>query len=238
MALVTLVQWSQSFFTIWLIGGAGEKLSMAAFGLANVVCNVTGHSFLWGMGAGIDTLTSQAWGAKEYKAVGLYGQRAVLILTFLVNVPVVVIWLNATPILLGMKQDPKVADKVASFARIRIFGLFCQAPYCVLMKTLTAMGKTQALLAMVIVSVAGSLFLSWLFIAKGSPISHLFDPINGSALMSTIIDAISALLLLATACCDPDCRKCWHGWSRDAWTGWRQYLRISVPKMSFGCVQK
>ena len=24
-----LVQWSQSFFTIWLIGGAGEEISMA-----------------------------------------------------------------------------------------------------------------------------------------------------------------------------------------------------------------
>ena len=234
VVLSSLVQWSQSFFTIWLIGGAGEKLSMAAFGLANVVCNVTGHSLLWGIGAGIDTLASQAWGAKEHKAVGLYGQRAVLILTFVVNLPVVAIWLNATPILLGMKQDHDVAVKVATYARLRIAGLFCQGPTCVLMKTFTAMGKTGALLVVNLFCVAISLALSWLFIAKASPIARHFDPINGSALMSTIVDAVAALLLLAAACCDADCRRCWPGWTRKAWAGWPAYLRISVPAMLMG----
>lgn len=54
------VSWSQSFFTIWLLGDAGSKLSLAAFGLANMLCNVTGHSMLWGLGSGLDTLASQA----------------------------------------------------------------------------------------------------------------------------------------------------------------------------------
>ena len=50
VTISNICQCSQSFFTIWLIGDAGE-LFMAAFGLANVLCNVTGHSFLWGIGA-------------------------------------------------------------------------------------------------------------------------------------------------------------------------------------------
>ena len=89
--LSSLVYWSQAFFTLWLLGSAGQELSLSAYGLANVVCNVTGHCLLWGIGGGLDTIASQAWGAKEYKALGLSCQRVLLVLTLLVNVPVVAI---------------------------------------------------------------------------------------------------------------------------------------------------
>ena len=229
-----LVQWSQSFFTIWLIGGAGEELSMAAYGLANVVCNVTGHSFLWGIGAGLDTLASQAWGAREHAAVGLAGQRVLLILTLVVNVPVVAIWLNATPLLIALGQERDIATHVAAFARVRVPGLFCQAPVCVLTKSLTAMGKTKPLLAINLGGVALSLGLAWLLIARASPASGRFDPIVGSAVMSTSVDAASALALLGVAACDADCRRCWPGWSRRAWDGWRPYLKLAVPALLMG----
>jgi MATE family multidrug resistance protein len=225
------VMWLQSFVALWLLGSAGEKLSLAAFGLANVLCNITGHCLLWGMGAGLDTLASQAWGAKEYKAIGLYGQRALLILTLLVNLPVVGIWWNATPILIALHQDPAVASKVASFARIRIAGLFCQAPVCVFVKSLTAMGKTRLQLFPQLLQIVGSIGLLWLFIAKESPVSQHFDPVDGAATASTIIDGCAVVVYAAVMVCDAECRRCWGGWSKQCWAGWAGYLRIAVPAM-------
>ena len=127
IAISQTAMWVQGFVTIWLLGANGKKLAMAGYGLANVLCNITGHCILWGIGAGIDTLASQAWGAKEYQAIGLVNQRALLILTLLVNLPVVAIWLNATPILLACRQDPDVAEQVQLFAQLRIPGLFAQS---------------------------------------------------------------------------------------------------------------
>ena len=231
VAASSVVQWSQGFFTIWLIGGNGTKLSMAAFGLANVVCNVTGHSLLWGLGQGFDTLAPQAWGANERLALGTQGLRVLVLLTLVVNVPVVAVWLNATPLLLALGQDREIAEQVAAFARIRVPGLFCQAISCVLTKALTAMGKTDALLILNVLSVAASASLSWLFIAAESPLSSHFSPIDGSATMSSIVDGAAALVLAAVCFRDADCRSCWPGWSGDCFRGWRAYLALAVPAM-------
>lgn len=168
---------------------------------------------------------------KEYRAVGLYGQRVVLMLTLLVNLPVVAIWLNATPILLALHQPPDVAAKVAVYAKLRIGGLFCQAPFCVLTKTMTAMGKTRALMLVSVGGVALSTALAWLLIGRASPLSSSLDPVAGSALMSTAVDAASVLALAAVAACDADCRRCWPGWQRTCWTGWGGYLRLAVPAL-------
>jgi len=143
-----IITWTNSFFTIWLIGNSGSKdaLWMASYGLANVVVNITGHSFLWGLGGALDTLASQAWGAKEYSSIGLSSQRVVLLLTCVVNLPVAAIWFNASPILLAMGQSPQIAENVSSYARIRIPGMFCQPLSIATQKVLTAMGKTDLLM--------------------------------------------------------------------------------------------
>ena len=235
MAISNLVMWAQSFFTIWLLGGNGKKLSMAAFGLANVVCNVTGHSFLWGIGAGLDTLASQAWGAREHKAIGLYNQRVLLILTLLVNVPVVALWVNASPILIALRQDPEVASQVSAYARIRVPGLFAQSITCCLSKTLTAMGKTTWLLGLNFFGIVVSALLAWLLIADSSPLSGQWvTPIVGSAVMSSAVDGLAAVALLLVALCDAEVRRCWPGWTRQCWYGWGSYLRLAVPAMLMG----
>jgi len=58
----------------------GEKY-LAAGLLGQMVANATGFSIVMGLGTALDTLCPQAFGAKEYKLVGVYLQRAILILT-------------------------------------------------------------------------------------------------------------------------------------------------------------
>ena len=110
--LSNMVGWSSSFFGLWLLADAGDSASLAAYGLATALCNVTGHAFLWGIGGGLDTLSSQAWGANDRRAVGIYGQRAFWVLTFVVNVPICLVWLNAEALLLALGQDADIARKV------------------------------------------------------------------------------------------------------------------------------
>ncbi|KAH8061291.1 hypothetical protein JL721_8957 [Aureococcus anophagefferens] len=166
---------------------------MAAFGLSNVLCNVTGHSLLWGIGSGFDTLAPQAWGADERRKLGVTAQRVLAILVVAVCAPVVAVWLNASPILLAAGQDRRVALKVESFARIRVPGLFAQAPVCVITSTLTAMGKTRApaLNVLSVVERRPELALH----LRAEPLSGALSPVDGSALASTCVDIASAFVL-------------------------------------------
>ena len=61
-------------------------------------CNITGYSLGFGFCAALDTLISQAYGAKLYSNIGLHVQRAIVILS-LFAIPVGFIWLSTERIL-------------------------------------------------------------------------------------------------------------------------------------------
>ena len=62
-----VIQWLvsvvRSVFTFWMLGQYDDSTAMAAYGLANVLCNITGRTIVMGLGSGMDTFASQAWGA-------------------------------------------------------------------------------------------------------------------------------------------------------------------------------
>ena len=181
-----VVQVAQGISTLWFLGSTGDEVAMAAFGLANVVCGVTGRSMLWGLGSGYDTFASQAWGAKEYTVLGHCAGRVFLLLSMLINVPIVALWLCAEPILIAFGQSPEISSEVAVYAALALPGQFCAAVVCVLTKTLVAMGKTRALLWLNVASVVLGVLLTYLFVQRwrwglwGAAVSTCFGPSNPS----------------------------------------------------------
>lgn len=58
----------------------------------------------------------QAFGAKAYKEVGNWWQRAILIL-WVSCIPITALWTYAAPVLVAIGQEPKVADMTALYLR-------------------------------------------------------------------------------------------------------------------------
>ena len=58
----------------------------------------------------------QAFGAKAFKEVGNWWQRAVLIL-WVACIPITALWTYASPILVAIGQEPQVADLAALYLR-------------------------------------------------------------------------------------------------------------------------
>ena len=80
VCLQNLVAVGSSLFVFVLLGRYCEEEVIAGFALANVLCNLLGRFLIYGFGAGFDTIASQAWGAKDYRTLGLVGQRVTLIM--------------------------------------------------------------------------------------------------------------------------------------------------------------
>jgi MATE family multidrug resistance protein len=56
--------------------------------------------------------------------------------------------------------------------------------------------------------------------------------VAGSALASTLVDALTAATLLVVWLCDGESIRCWqNGWTRQCWRGWRAYLSIALPAL-------
>lgn len=224
--LSNLVYSAMSFLTIWLLGRTGDELVLASFSMSYVLVNITGHNVLWGLGSAYDTFASQAYGARDYTRLGLDAQRVYLILTLTLCVPVTALWLWATPLLVALGQEEAVARSTSRFACIRLPGLYIQALICVLVKGLTAMGKTRAILAVNLVALVQSAALTWLLIAQ------LRLGLDGAAYVATGVDLLTAVLYIAVILTDDECRKCLPARRQGcgaALRGWGGYLRLALP---------
>eukprot|EP00927_Polykrikos_kofoidii_P049604 TRINITY_DN43642_c0_g1_i1.p1 TRINITY_DN43642_c0_g1~~TRINITY_DN43642_c0_g1_i1.p1 ORF type:complete len:524 (-),score=37.49 TRINITY_DN43642_c0_g1_i1:348-1817(-) len=210
-------------FSCALVGRLGDTDALAAVGLANVVTNITGYSWLWGLSAAISTLSSQSWGARSYHAVGITLQRAFLILVCFADIPLVVLWLLSEPILLAVDQPPEVARLVALYAQIRIPGIFLQTVYVVVTRTLLSIGNSRIILLVSTVTMISNVAVSFLLIPRygfiGAPVALL------------LCDVIQACAVCIFAGRDAAFRTCWSGLSREAWKNWSAFLRISFPSL-------
>ncbi len=73
--------------------GPKSQYYMSAATLGNMISNAFGFAIGGGFGMALDPLCSQAYGAKQYRLVGLYCQRAMVILSLLA-IPIALIWLQ------------------------------------------------------------------------------------------------------------------------------------------------
>jgi MATE family multidrug resistance protein len=135
-----------------MVGNLEGQDELAAIGLANVFCNVTGYSLIGGMASAIDTISSQAYGAKSYAKMGILLQRALLILLVTTALPTCILWFFADKVLLALHQPPSVCRLVQKYAVVRMPGLFMQCLQVVLQKTMYAMQMTRPALYVQIAS--------------------------------------------------------------------------------------
>jgi multidrug resistance protein, MATE family len=104
--------------------------------LGNMMCNITGFSLAFGLCSALDTLISQAYGAKLYKLTGLHTQRAIVILT-LCTMPVYFLWLQTGWILHNVLFINKtVSDLAGQWSKIIAIGLWPSVVFEILRKFL------------------------------------------------------------------------------------------------------
>ena len=93
--------------TFFFAGRLGE-VELAAGALALAFINVTGTSLFIGLGSAVETLCSQAFGAKNYHLVGVVLQRGVWILG-ISCILTWILWINTELLLLMVHQKESVA---------------------------------------------------------------------------------------------------------------------------------
>lgn len=141
--LGSLARSSVNVCTTILVGRIGSPVELAAIGFATVMCNITGHSLVQGMGAALDTLSSQAFGAGQVPKLGVLAQRSFAISLCTVCLPASALWITIAPIMTSAGMDPYLAEQVGRFALWRIPGLVTQCLYVSLAKTLNAQRMTK-----------------------------------------------------------------------------------------------
>ena len=124
MAISSFLDGLTRQITVMMVGHLGPT-QLGAATLGAMTCNVTGFSLCFGGMSSLDTLASQAFGAKNFRLVGTWAQRGALMLAILA-VPITCVWCFATDDVLhalGVGDDETIALAV-SFTRWSVFGFW------------------------------------------------------------------------------------------------------------------
>lgn len=174
------------------------------------------------MASALDTLCGQAFGARQYHLLGIYKQRAMVILT-LVSIPLAVVWFYTGEILLLFGQDPDIAAEAGTFARWMLPMLFAYGLLQCHVRFLQTQNIVLPVMASAGATAAFHLLLCWLLVYAAGMGS------KGAALSNAISYWINVVILAVYVRVSGSCSKTWTGFSTEAFHDVLSFFRLAVP---------
>lgn len=218
--------------------GTVDAMMVGHFSSEGLAAVALGNVFHWGIVVfvqgilmSLDPLVSQAWGAGDHDAVSRWFQRG-LVMAAVLSVPVVLLFWNAEPVLLLLRQPASSVPLAAGWIRAVSWGVPPLLAFFCMRQTLQAIHVVRPVLIVVVVANVANLVGNWALVY-----GHLGAPAMGtvgSGISTAICRWLMALLLaLGTA---PALAEVWRGRRTDEnapslWTlpPYLRMLALGVP---------
>ncbi|KAK7359767.1 hypothetical protein VNO77_01732 [Canavalia gladiata] len=206
------------------------NLELAATNLGNSGIQLFAFGLMLGMGSAVETLCGQAYGANKYEMLGIYMQRAAIVLT-LTGIPITVVYIFCKPLLLLLGEP----DDLASAAAVFVYGLIPQIyAYAVnfpIQKFLQAQSIVRPSTYISTATLLLHMLLCWLVIYKLG-----FGLIGASLVLSLSwwIIVVAQFVYIITS---PKCRKTWTGFSIMAFSELWAFVKLSAASAVMLCLE-
>ncbi|KAE8668220.1 MATE efflux family protein 6 [Hibiscus syriacus] len=229
MVAVTISQYLLQVISTMMVGHLGE-LALSSSSIAISLAGVTGFSLLLGMACALETLCGQAYGARQYRKVGIHTYTAIFCL-ILVCIPLSLLWLYMGRLLVFIGQDPLISREAGKFIRWLIPALFAYATF----QPLVRYFQTQSLITPMLICSCASLLvhipLCWALVFK-------FGLENiGGALAISISNWLNAIFLALYMWYSPACAKTRVPITTELFQGIREFFRFAIPSAVMICLE-
>ncbi|XP_004299024.1 PREDICTED: MATE efflux family protein 9-like [Fragaria vesca subsp. vesca] len=229
MVAVNLSQYFLQIVSIMMVGHLGQ-LSLSSTAIAISFCAVSGFSLIFGMACALETLSGQAYGAQQYRQLGLHISTAIFSL-MLVCLPLSLVWIYMEKILVLLGQDPLISHEAGRFARMLLPALFAYAALQPLCKYL----QTQSLIVPLLLSscacVCFHILVCWLLVFK-SGLGNL-----GAALAIGMSYWLNVVLLVLYVKYSSTCAHTRVQISFEVFQGIGEFLRFAIPSAIMICLE-
>ncbi|XP_062109448.1 protein DETOXIFICATION 14-like [Humulus lupulus] len=229
MVTVTLSQYFLQVISIMMVGHLGE-LVLSSTAITISFCAVTGFSVIYGMASALETLSGQAYGAKQYRRLGIQTNTAILTLT-LVCIPLSLMWSYLEKILVFMGQNPLISREAGKFSLWLIPALFAYA----ILQPLIRYFQTQSIIYPLLLSSCASICchipLCWALVFK-SRLGHF-----GAALSIGISYWLNVSLLVLYMKFSPACESTRVSIFSNLFQGFGEFLWFAIPSSFMICLE-
>lgn len=229
MSIVSLLQYSILVVADMFVGHLGQR-ELASGSIAFTFASMTGTTTLMGMASALETLCGQAYGAKQYHLLGIYLQRALLVLC-LVCIPMSILWWFISPVLMLLGEDPVLSEMAGQYTRLLIPMLFAAGTFQAVVRFLQTQNGVHI---MPLFSIATMIFhvpLLWFLMYK------LGIGFLGAAMAISISNWVNVLLFVLYVKFSPTCSKTWTSFSREAFNDIPAYFKLAIPSAIMICFE-
>ncbi|KAL5844593.1 hypothetical protein ACOSQ4_010551 [Xanthoceras sorbifolium] len=228
-AITGLLLYSRAMISMLFLGYLGE-LELAGGSLSIGFANITGYSVISGLAMGMEPICGQAYGAKQWKLLGLTLQRTVLLLLS-TSIPISFMWINMKRILLWCGQDQEISSVAHTFIVFSIPDLFFLSLLHPLRIYLRTQSITLPLTYCSAISVLLHIPLNFLLVV------HFKMGISGVAIAMVWTNLNLFLLLSSFVFFSGVHRDSWVSPSMDCLRGWSSLLALAVPTCVSVCLE-
>ncbi|KAH7567597.1 hypothetical protein ACOSP7_010418 [Xanthoceras sorbifolium] len=228
-AITGLLLYSRAMISMLFLGYLGE-LELAGGSLSIGFANITGYSVISGLAMGMEPICGQAYGAKQWKLLGLTLQRTVLLLLS-TSIPISFMWINMKRILLWCGQDQEISSVAHTFIVFSIPDLFFLSLLHPLRIYLRTQSITLPLTYCSAISVLLHIPLNFLLVV------HFKMGISGVAIAMVWTNLNLFLLLSSFVYFSGVHRDSWVSPSMDCLRGWSSLLALAVPTCVSVCLE-
>ncbi|XP_024925329.3 protein DETOXIFICATION 6 isoform X3 [Ziziphus jujuba] len=227
MVVVSVSQYLVQVVSLTMAGHIGE-LSLSGVAIASSFTDVIGFSLVLGMAGALETLCGQAYGANQYRKLGIYTYCASISL-IVVCIPISILWIIMDKLLILIGQDPLVSHEARKYSILLIPALFAYA----IQQSLVCYFQSQGLILPVLISSCAILCfhipVSWALVYKlelGS---------GGAAISIGLSYWLNVILLVLYMKYSSDCEKTRVTFSSDVLLSTREFISYAVPSGVMVC---
>ncbi|CAL5369639.1 unnamed protein product [Camellia sinensis] len=229
MVVVTMSQYLLRVVPMIMVGHISE-LYLSSAAIATSVTNVSGYSVLFGMASALETLCGQAYGAGQYRKLGIYTYGAILSL-ILICLPISLLWVFMVKLLVFFGQDPSISVEAGKYSIWLIPSLF---PYAILESLVPYLQTQSLILPMLLCSLVTLSFhisLCWALVFK-------FElGTEGAALAIGLSYWVNVILLGIYLKYSPVCEKTRASFSKDVFLSIGEFLCLALPSAGMVCLE-
>ncbi|XP_061351482.1 protein DETOXIFICATION 48-like [Gastrolobium bilobum] len=228
-AITGLLLYSRAMISMLFLGYLGE-MELAGGSLSIGFANITGYSVISGLAMGMEPICGQAYGAKQWKILGLTLQRTVLLLLS-TSIPISFTWLNMKRILLWCGQDEEISSTAQTFILFSIPDLFFLSLLHPLRIYLRTQSITLPLTYCSAISVLLHVPLNFLLVV------HFKMGIAGVAMAMVLTNLNLFLFLSSFVYFWRVYKDSWVSPSMDCLRGWSSLLALAIPTCVSVCLE-
>ncbi|CAN6298705.1 unnamed protein product [Urochloa humidicola] len=208
------------------------NLELAASSLGNNGIQVFAYGLMLGMGSAVETLCGQAYGAHRYYMLGIYLQRATILL-MATGVPLAgaALYAFSRPILIFLGQSPDIAAAAAVFVYGLIPQIFAYAANFPIQKFLQAQSIVAPSAYISAAALVLHLALGW------AVVYGLGMGLLGASLVLSLIWWVIVAAQLVYILSSERCRRTWTGLSCRAFSGLPEFLKLSMASAVMLCLE-